>query len=124
MLEARNSPRDLTIAVAHIAVVASIIVVRITHDGTERAPLIAGTTKSRAVTAGLLKTPTDCTTFGLLAARLSSHSVFPKACKKHLRFSTSRDWALVLISRRREHPNASPLKVNPPRRQLSSYRDP
>jgi len=73
-------------AVPHIAVVASTIVVRITHDGIARAPLIAGRTMARAVTAGLFKTPIGWAMAGLLAARLSSHSVFPKLCKRHLQF--------------------------------------
>jgi len=69
-----------------MAVVASTIIVRITHDGIARAPLIAGMTSSRAVNVGLFKTLIDWAAIGLLAERLSSHSVFPKLCKKHLQF--------------------------------------
>ena len=89
MPDARNSPCALKMAVAQIAVVANRIVVKSTQDGTIRAPLIAGSTNSR-VSVGLLKTLTDCAMAGLLAARLSSHSVFPKACKKHLQFKAGR----------------------------------
>ena len=85
-------------AVAQIAVVAKRIIVKSTQDGIIRAPLIAGSTNSR-VSVGLFKTPTDCAMAGLLAARLSSHSVFPKACKKHLQFKAGRyDAASLLLT--------------------------
>ena len=73
-----------------IPLVANMIVVKITHDGIERAPLINGTTTARAV-AGLFKTPIGWAKVGLLAARLSNHSVFPKLCKRHLQLCARSD---------------------------------
>jgi len=81
-----SSVRDRKTAVPHMAVVANTIVVRITHEGIARTPLIAGMTTSRADNVGLFKTLIDWAMMGLLAERLSSHSVFPKLCKRHLQF--------------------------------------
>jgi hypothetical protein len=73
-------------AVQQMAVVARTIVVKITQDGSARAPLMAGSTSSRAVKVGLLIIRIGWAMVGLLAARLSSHSVFPKLCKRHLQY--------------------------------------
>jgi hypothetical protein len=84
--EVLSSSRERRIAVPQIPLVAKMIVVRITHDGIERAPLINGTTTARAV-VGLFKTPICWTKVGLVAARLSNHSVLPKLCKRHLQYA-------------------------------------
>ena len=69
-----------------MAVVASRIVARITHEGISRAPLIAGITRSRVASLGFPKTPIRWAMAGFVAARLSSQSVLPKLCKKHLQY--------------------------------------
>jgi len=84
--DAFNSARDRMTAVQQMAVVARTIVVKITQDGSARAPLMTGSTSSRAVKVGLLIIRIGWATVGLLAARLSSHSVFPKLCKRHLQY--------------------------------------
>jgi len=120
-----SSALDRKIAVPHIAVVASTILVRITHEGIARTPLIAGRTNSRAVTAGLFKTPIGWAIMvGLLAARLSSHSVFPKLCKKHLQLK-ARDLSSGRLSIRcNASTNPTTLQRYTPRGQLSPQRDP
>jgi len=124
--DAFNSARDRMTAVQQMAVVARTIVVKITQDGSARAPLMTGSTSSRAVKVGLLIIRIGWATVGLLAARLSSHSVFPKLCKRHLQY-VAREPSNARLSTyphfRHDAAQATALDRYAPRSQLSPHRD-
>src|SRR5436190_14989358 len=68
-----------------MAAVASRTVAKITHDGMRRASIV-GNTKSRAAILEAPRTLIRWAIVDFVAARLSSQSVLPKLCKRHLQF--------------------------------------